>query len=188
MSRVHPIKNLGGLVQAWQQVCRFPSRQNWILTIAGPDELDHAREIKAMVRTLGLDARVEFIGPVPESAKEAVLREADVFVLPSHSENFGVAVAEALAHGLPVVATRGTPWSDLVAHGCGWWVDAEPEALAQALGGAIDLTAAERHAMGLRGREFAIRVFGWENIGSAIMLLYEWVLGHTLAVPAFVSV
>lgn len=188
MSRVHPVKNLSGLVQAWQQVCRSPSRQNWVLTIAGPDELDHTREIKAMVRTLGLDSRVEFIGPVPESGKEAVLNEADLFVLPSHSENFGVAVAEALAHGLPVVATRGTPWSDLVAHRCGWWVDAGPDALGQALGEAIDLTAAERHVMGLRGREFAGRVFGWERIASAIILLYEWVLGHTRAVPSFVSV
>ncbi|MEZ5591148.1 MAG: glycosyltransferase [Gammaproteobacteria bacterium] len=50
-----------------------------------------------------------------------MLESADLFVLPSFSENFGVVIAEALAHGVPVITTRGTPWKGLLQHGCGWW-------------------------------------------------------------------
>jgi glycosyltransferase involved in cell wall biosynthesis len=131
MSRVHPVKNLFGLVQAWQEVCRRPPMGRWVLQIAGPDELDHTREIKAMVHSLGLVSRVEFLGPITEGEKNRVFEAADLFVLPSFSENFGVVVAEALAHGLPVVAARGTPWKGLIEQKCGWWVDPTPGALAR---------------------------------------------------------
>jgi glycosyltransferase involved in cell wall biosynthesis len=186
MSRVHPIKNLAGLVRAWREVCQTSSRDHWILRIAGPDVLDHTREIRNLVHSLGLDSRVEFVGPIDEADKSTILSTADLFVLPSFSENFGVVVAEALAYGLPVVATRGTPWAELVARRCGWWTDPAPAALAQALAEAIDLTAADRHAMGLRGRAYAQAAFSWNEIGLATANLYEWILGRTSTVPSFI--
>jgi glycosyltransferase involved in cell wall biosynthesis len=188
MSRVHPVKNLLGLVQAWSAVCLTPSRKRWMLQIAGPDELDHTREVMALVRSLGLESRVEFLGPVGEDNKHKLLEAADVFVLPSFSENFGIVVAEALAHGLPTIASKGTPWSGLVQHGCGWWADPTPDSLAQALAKAVDLSNAERHCMGLRGRDFARDAFSWDGIGSSTVLLYEWIIGRTSVVPPFVYV
>lgn len=188
MSRVHPVKNLLGLVQAWGEVCRASSRQRWTLQIAGPDELDHTREVMALVRSLGLESRVEFLGPVGENKKDKLLEGADLFVLPSFSENFGIVVAEALAFGLPVIASKGTPWSGLVQHGCGWWTDPTPGSLARALAEAIDLSNAERHYMGLRGRDVAQAAFSWDGIGLSTMQLYEWVMGRTAVVPSFVYV
>lgn len=188
MSRVHPIKNLLNLVRAWQQVCRVSSRDHWTLQIAGPDQLNHTQEVRDYVHSLQLDSRVEFLGPIDENKKGAVFASADLFVLPSFSENFGMVVAEALAHGLPVVATRGTPWASLVERGCGWWVEPTEEALAGALSDAVDLTAADRHAMGLRGREYVRTAFSWNGIGSLTAQLYDWVLGQTSSVPQFVFV
>ena len=188
MSRVHPKKNLLGLIQAWQEVCRTRSTARWVLQIAGPDELDHTRETKTLVHALGLDSRVEFLGIVGEGEKGSVLEAADLFVLPSFSENFGVVVAEALVYGLPVVATRGTPWGQLVERGCGWWVDPTPNALAQALAEGINLSATERHAMGLRGRDYAKVAFSWDRIGLTTVQLYEWILGRTASVPPFIDV
>ena len=188
MSRVHPVKNLLGLVQAWAEVCSDPSRKRWVLQIAGPDELAHTREVMALVHSLELGSRVEFLGPVAENEKDKLLEAADLFVLPSFSENFGIVVAEALAYGLPVVASRGTPWHGLIQHGCGWWAAPSPDALAQALAEAVDLTNAQRHHMGLRGRDFAQGAFSWDGIGLSALQLYEWVLGRASVAPSFVYV
>ena len=188
MSRIHPVKNITGLVRAWCQVCSDSTRSNWILQIAGPDQQGHTGEVKALVNSLGLASRVEFLGAISEGDKHKLYEAADVFVLPSFSENFGVVVAEALAHGLPVVATLGTPWSELVNRGCGWWVDPSPDNLAQAIAEAIDLSQSDRSAMGIRGRDFAHAVFSWDGIGTSTVQLYEWVLGLSSSRPSFVHV
>jgi glycosyltransferase involved in cell wall biosynthesis len=188
MSRVHPKKNLLSLVRAWHQVCRASSRDHWTLQIAGPDQLDHTHEVRNYVHSLNLDSRVEFLGPIDEDTKGVVFASADLFVLPSFSENFGMVVAEALAYGLPVVATRGTPWASLAERGCGWWVEPTAEALAVALSDAVDLTAADRHVMGLKGREYVRTAFSWDGIGLMTAQLYDYVLGLTSSVPHFVFV
>ena len=74
-----------------------------------------------------------FVGPIEGEKKESAFSNADLFVLPTYSENFGIVVAEALAHGLPVLTTTGAPWSMLPERGCGWWVDATVEGIAEGL-------------------------------------------------------
>ena len=145
--------------------------------IAGPDEGGHRWEVEAAVRQAGLESCVEFIGPVEGEAKAALYRRADVFVLPSFSENFGLVVAEALASGVPVIATKGTPWEGLVAHRCGWWVEIGVEPLVAALREATALSGEERRAMGERGRRFAEQ-FGWPHIAEQMHAVYRWVLGE----------
>ena len=144
LSRVHPKKGVLELVQAWGQV----APAGWRLRIAGPDEGGHWGQVERLVRQLGLGARVEYLGPVEGARKAALYREADLFVLPTFSENFGVVVAEALAHGLPVITTRGAPWADLETYGCGWWIEVGVEPLVVALREAMALT---RRAAGRDG-------------------------------------
>jgi glycosyltransferase involved in cell wall biosynthesis len=189
LSRVHPTKNLLGLVRAWQQVCHgSSSRDHWTLQIAGPDQLKHTQEVRNYVHSLNLDSRVQFLGQVDDDKKGAVFASADLFVLPSFTENFGLVLAEALAYGLPVVASRGAPWASLPERGCGWWVEPTPEGLAAALSQAVDLTAADRYAMGLKGREYVQTAFSWDKSGSMAAQLYDWVLGQASTVPQFVFV
>ena len=98
-------------------------------------------------------------------------------MLPTFSENFGVVVAEALSHGLPVITTRGAPWADLETHGCGWWVDIGVEPLAVALRQAMALSDDERWTMGERGRAYVQR-YNWADIARQMADVYRWVLGQ----------
>jgi glycosyltransferase involved in cell wall biosynthesis len=99
-------------------------------------------------------------------------------LLPSHSENFGIVVAEALASGVPVITTRGTPWRDLIEHRCGWWEEIGASPLAAALEAATALSDDERRAMGQRGRELVERKYSWQRVAADMKAVYAWLLGQ----------
>ena len=140
LSRVHPKKGIPNLLRAWAQV----APQGWRLRIAGPDEGEHLAEVMALARQLGIEQFVEYVGAVDGPEKSALYRDGDLFVLPTFSENFGVVVAEALAHGVPVITTKGAPWKDLETYECGWWIDIGIEPLVSALRAAMALSNEER--------------------------------------------
>ena len=173
LSRIHPVKGLLELVDAWGQV----RPAGWRMVITGPDEGGHRAVVDARVLAQGLAADFAFIGAVDGAKKTALYRSADLFILPSFSENFGVVVAEALTHGLPVLTTQGTPWQDLPAHGCGWWVPADARSLADALRQATSLTDAERQAMGEQGQDY-VRRYDWQAIARQMLAVYQWILGQ----------
>ncbi len=173
LSRVHPVKGLLNLVRAWAQL----APAGWRLRIAGPDDVGHLREVLALVRQLNLQGSVEYVGAVEGAAKTALYNAADIFVLPTFTENFGVVVAEALAHGIPVITTRGAPWADLETYGCGWWVDIGVEPLVFALLEAMALSDDERRTMGVRGIEYVSR-YDWDDIAKQTIEVYQWVLGQ----------
>jgi len=172
MSRVHPKKGLKALLEAWTKL----DADNWKLNLVGPDEDGHLQEVLAHAKKLGIENKVVYRGVVEGEEKAKLLLNADLFILPSFSENFGVVVAEALAYGVPVISTFGTPWRGLVENRCGWWVDAEPGALAGALREAMALTDEERYEMGIRGRQYA-RQFDWSQIARETADVYRWLLG-----------
>ena len=115
LSRIHPIKGLLNLVEAWGRI----RPANWRLCLAGPDEGGHLAVVMRRIRESGLETVVEYVGEVEGDTKAALFAKAELFVLPTFSENFGVVVAEALAYGVPVITTHGTPWQGLVTRGCG---------------------------------------------------------------------
>ena len=86
-------------------------------------------------------------------------------------------MAEALAHGVPVLTTTATPWQALESEHCGWWIDDTPEAIAKALDIALSLPDAERAAMGARGRAWMRRDFSWNRIARGMAEVYAWRLG-----------
>lgn len=176
LSRVHPKKGLLELVRAWSQVVPLAPAA-WRLRLVGPDEGGHWAEVARLVDALGLGATVEYLGPVDGPRAAALYRAADLFVLPTFSENFGLVVAEALAYGVPVITTRGAPWADLETYGCGWWIETGVGPLAATLRAAMALSDAERAAMGARGRVY-VRRYDWDAIAAETMALYRWVLGR----------
>ena len=144
LSSIHPKKGLPLLLDAWKAV----APPQWELVIAGPDEGRHRAELRAQVDRLGLQG-VHFEGTVADAAKWDLDQSADLFVLPTYSENFGVVVAEALAASVPVLTTTGAPWSDLVERtACGWWVEPAFGPLREALQAATETSDAERRGDG----------------------------------------
>jgi glycosyltransferase involved in cell wall biosynthesis len=171
LGRIHPKKGLSRLVHAWAKVeAKYP---RWRLRIIGPPEAGHDDELRALVITLGL-TRVSVEGPIPGNAKTMAYREADVFVLPTLNENFGLTVAEALAAGTPVISTKGAPWSGLEREGCGWWIDHGVEPLAAALAHVMGLSRGELKAMGGKGRKWMARDFSWDRIAQDTLAVYLW--------------
>jgi glycosyltransferase involved in cell wall biosynthesis len=169
LSRIHPKKGLLDLVTAWDRI-RAPG---WQVIVAGPDEEGHLAEVQRAVARAGLSSAFHFAGPLAGDAKMAAYRSADLFVLPSYSENFGLVVAEALSAGLPVVTTQGTPWKELVTEHCGWWVSPGPASLEEALREAMERTPGERRAMGQRGRRLIETRYAWPAIAQQMILEYQ---------------
>lgn len=170
LSRIHPKKGLESLIDAWA----LGAPEGWELVVAGPDERGHRAKIEKRALALGPGAAIRFRGPVSDTEKWDLYCSADVFVLPTSSENFGVVVAEALASGVPVITTRAAPWSALAERRCGWWIDLGPEPLAAALREAAQTGDEERHAMGIRGRRLVEERFGWPAIARRMLAVYRW--------------
>jgi glycosyltransferase involved in cell wall biosynthesis len=173
LGRIHPKKGLGRLVEAWSVIeGRFP---DWHVRIIGPDERDHSAELIAQIGRLGV-SRITVEGPLFGEEKEAVYREAGVFVLPTQNENFGLTVAEALAAETPVISSKGAPWSGLETHGCGRWVEHGTEPLTAALVDLLEMDDLQRSEMGLRGREWMKAEFSWDSIGTSLLAAYRLAL------------
>lgn len=171
LSRLHPIKGLENLLDAWSVLEK--SHPNWQLRIVGPGDAIYITSLQARASGYGLH-RVEFTGPLYAEDKSAAYRNANLFVLPTHSENFGMAVAEALSHECPAIVSHGAPWSGLEHEGCGWWIANDVDSLSSTLDTAMSLPAAELHAMGARGRAWMQRDFSWDAIAQEMEAAYRW--------------
>ncbi|MCS3708298.1 glycosyltransferase involved in cell wall biosynthesis [Salinibacter ruber] len=182
LSRLHPKKGLPMLLDAWAEL----RPEGWTLELVGPSENGHHEELETQATELGLDGEVVFSGPVDDAEKWKKYAAADLFVLPSHSENFGIVVAEALATEVPVLTTTGTPWQELEAHDCGWWVEPEPDAIRDALATALRQSDTTRSAMGRRGRELVTSTYTWRAVGQRMAQAYEWLLGGGTSCPSFI--
>ena len=160
------------LVEAWSRV----RPDNWVLRIAGPDEGGAPRRVEKAVSAAGLSEVISFVGAIDGLAKQRALFDADLFVLPSHSESFGMAIVEALAHGLPVLTTTGAPWSMLPGRGCGWSVDPTVNGIAEGLRQATSCESKLLRAIGARGRELVASEFGWKGIANQFVATYKKLL------------
>lgn len=155
LSRVHPKKGLDLLLRA-MKILRAASR-SYQLLIAGPGEDRYIAELKSLAEELGVADEVQFLGMVSGVEKTSLYQTADVFVLPTHQENFGLVLPEAMACGTPVITTRGTDiWRELESGGA-TIVDESPSQIADAVV-AVTADPERRRRLGEQGREF---VYGW---------------------------
>lgn len=184
LGRIHPIKGLPMLLEAWRSLS--VAHPEWSLDIVGPGAPAHVRRIRELAANLGLQ-RVRFHDPAFGADKWRHYAAADLFVLPTHSENFGMTVAESLACGTPVVTTRGAPWAGVVDAGCGWWCDIGTAPLHDALSGAMRLPRAALETMGRHGRDWMRRDFSWASIATRMLQSYRWIAGSGGDRPAWIN-
>lgn len=173
LSRVHVKKGINFLIEAVAQLKE--EMEGYVVRIAGPGEEAYINELKGLAERLGVGDRMEFVGSVYGEAKFDLYRDADLFVLPTHSENFGIVVTEALACGTPVITTKGTPWEELVSWHCGWWTEIGTEATAEALRGFLSLDVKELEGMGRNGRRLVEERYSCQRIAREFMEMYKGV-------------
>jgi glycosyltransferase involved in cell wall biosynthesis len=162
------------LVQAFAALAR--ERPDLHLVVAGPDDDGWGEQVRAWAREEQVLDRVTFTGMLLGDAKLAVLRDAEIFALPSYSENFGIAVVEALACGLPVVISdKVNIWREIAAARAGVVVPCAVAPLAAALAAVLD-DAAARQEMADRGRRLAQGSFSWDQIAMRLVEGYHKVI------------
>ncbi len=175
LSRVHVKKGIELLIES---AARLKSElDTYEVIVAGEGDADYIDGLKAGTARAGLGGMVRFVGGVYGEKKWAVLRDADVLVLPTFSENFGIVVTEALACGTPVITTKGAPWSDLAAWECGWWIERDVDSLVEAMKGFLALTDDERERMGRNGRRLVEAKYSSRRMAGDMLGLYRHLLG-----------
>jgi glycosyltransferase involved in cell wall biosynthesis len=187
LGRIHPKKGLLHLVEAWAAARHDASRDlaEWVLVIAGPDQLGHARDVARLVHERGLDRDILFTGPLHGEEKEQALASASAFVLPSFSEGFSVAVLEAMARRLPVLVTHQCNL-DVEAFGGGILAEPNAESIKRQLLRLFEMSPAERGSMGGRGRREVEARYTWPHVARDLLNVYGWILGQD-ARPACVE-
>lgn len=171
LARIHPKKGVDRLLEAWRRLAAdFPA---WDCKIAGPLDSAYAQQVQADAGRSS-EARVEFLGEVRGEAKARLFRAADLYVLPTHSENFGISVAEALSHGVPSIVFRGAPWEGLNEQGAGWWIEPDLEVLTNKMREAMQMSDAQRAAMGRRGHAWVRAEFAWPGLAARMQRVYRW--------------
>lgn len=169
IGRLDPKKGLENLIAALSPSAGRGIGQ-WRLQIAGDGPPDYVARIQALACDSGIGAYVEFCGDVRGQKKLQAFANSDLVIVPSHTENFGNVVAEALAHARPVIVSRATPWREVEQYRCGLWVDNDPGSLTSAL---QKMNGYDRIAMGLRGRQWMAAAFSWHEQSRRMLSLYE---------------
>lgn len=141
--------------------CRTTKKsiKGYKIFIAGPDTEGYLKTLKELSIKLNIENIVYFLGGVFGEEKWELYKQADIFILPTLNENFGIVIAEALLSGTPVITCKGAPWQGIVEHRCGWWVNRTAEDIANAINESLSLSEQELEAMGKRGRNYVIKNF-----------------------------
>jgi len=171
LARIHPIKNLDMLLRAFVGVIeRHP---DVVLLVAGDGETSLVGGLRLLAQNLGIEQHVRWVGFANADLKRWLFERADVFVLPSWSENFGLAVAEAMSAGIPVIVTRGVGIADIVAaNDCGLVTDCSEPALREAIESLLNDEAA-RVRMGRAGRRAVREELSLEAYSDRLKSLYR---------------
>jgi glycosyltransferase involved in cell wall biosynthesis len=169
LSRIHPKKGLDLLCAAWSQI---PSATPATLLIGGPGEGRTLAEMERWIQTQpGPPAR--YLGPITREQRLPLLSSAWLMALPSHSENYGMVVAEALACGTPVLVSTEMPWAEVEAAGCGWIAKPHVDSIASILRRALSLSPGRHGDMRVAARSLVERSHSLTDAVSRMSSAYE---------------
>lgn len=174
LSRLHPKKGIEFLIDGWIDLAsRY---QEWDLLIVGPEyDKKYVDSLKSVIASHSLSSRVIFTGMLEGQDRLSAFAASSLFVLPSFSENFGVAIAEAMASKLPVITTRGTPWEEIETFQAGWWVELNKSSINGALREALECDVNVLHQRGVNGFEL-IRRYEWKFQAIKMKQIYKYIL------------
>lgn len=171
LSRIHVKKGIEFLLEAVAFL--KDELEGYMVEIAGEGEKEYIAQLKQKVKELQIESLVQFCGGVYGDRKWKLFQEADVFVLPTFSENFGIVVVEALACGTPVITTKGTPWEELETAHCGWWTEIGAQPTAEALNNFLQLSVQELESLGRNGRKLVEQKYSSRKMAENMVELYH---------------
>ncbi len=169
LSRIHPKKGLDRFLPLWPQVIGAVPEAR--LVIAGTGEAAHVQAIKDQIGRLGIGSSVQMVGQLNGPDKWQALRDADVFILPSHQEGFSMAITEAMAAGCPVVITRACQFDEVATSGAG--IISPDDSMAAFADGVISLLKNPDRAMGQAGRSLVADRYLWSKVVDQFEALYQ---------------
>ena len=176
LSRIHEKKGIEILLQAWAATLhKFP---DWLLVVGGTGNESYVARCRRLATELGLDRQCLWAGRLSEREKSWAYAKAGVFVLPTYSENYGNTIAEALAHGTPVITTTETPWIEIPRQECGWVVKPTTEKLIEALEDALKMGPIRLREFGQNGVKWCRAEFSLDIVIRDIESVYQWLLGN----------
>jgi poly(glycerol-phosphate) alpha-glucosyltransferase len=180
LGRIHPKKGLENLIRAWGILKgrKLKELEQWHLVVAGWSQGGHENDLQRLTNEMNLRADVSFAGPLYDTAKDAALRAAKAFILPSFSEGLPMAVLEAWAYGLPVIMTRECNIPEGFDAGAALNIRADVESITDGLKNLLDLPKGTREQMGRNGLELVRTQYSWPKIASQMVDVYKWVLGQ----------
>ena len=169
ISRIHEKKGVDLLLDAWSAV----APQGWELTIAGPGATTDVDRLRSRLKDL---PSVSYVGAISDREKWTLYSRSELFILPTHTENFGIVIAEAMASGCAVITTTGAPWQVVRDVEAGWWIERELPSLVAAIDSATRSNVDELREMGRRGRRVIETAFTWPAVAEQVKALYESIL------------
>lgn len=176
MSRIDPKKGLNLLIPALEKLLKEHNNFHFVLAGTNPQDPNYERQIQQQLEDSTLASRTTITGFVTGEIKAALLQEADLFVLPSYYENFGIAVAEAMVAGMPVVISDQVHiWQDVKDAEAGWVCACELDALATTLSEALRDTG-ELRRRGANAQDYALRNYSWDAIAQTMIQAYRQIL------------
>jgi len=177
LSRLHPKKGLDVLIDAFLSLTQKKEFSSWRLIVAGDGPSDYVSKLKAKAAASAQPDRIVFTGWLDDEKKHAVLGGASLLALPSHQENFGLCVMEAMSHSVPVLISPNVNLAaEIVSANAGWVAAIDKDALAAKLTEALS-DEDELTKRGRAGKQLSQK-YSWENVATGLFRLYTEVLAQ----------
>lgn len=173
LGRVSPRKNIEGLIYAFATLRN--KLNNAELLIIGGGDAEYESFLKSEVERLNL-TNVKFTGFLTGEDKDRAIASLSILAMPSEFENHGIVILEGLVRGIPCIATKGSPWEDLVKYQCGWWIDYNQDTLTETIEEAANTPSDKLKIMGENGKLLMEKDYSVNTIGQNMKALYEWIL------------
>lgn len=177
IGRIHPKKGTDILIEAFALTMARDS--TWHLVIAGPDQVGIRESLEALASRLGISERITWTGMLTGNVKWGALLSAEVFVLPSHQENFGIVVAEAMFCSLPViVSNKVNIWREVESYGAGLICEDAVKETRDCLARWLSFSQAEIASMRIRSKQCFNELFNYEATAQKALEIVEFVAHH----------
>ncbi|MBD8490082.1 glycosyltransferase [Echinicola sp. CAU 1574] len=176
LSRVHPKKGIEFLIKGFLKIKdKYPE---WQVLIAGPVyDKPYLKKIESLIERAKAANRFHFLGILNGEKRLDAFYSSNLFVLPSHTENFGIAIAEAMAAKLPVITTKGTPWKEILDYDAGWWVGLSQKNIDRCLDEALGEKNESLEKKGENAHQLILK-YDWEFQAEKMKQVYHYLYGR----------